>query len=265
VLLAAGVGALATGAVRAEAQEILGRVYDAENAQPVGLAGVFILDSEREVLARAIADVEGRYSIEAPGAGEYYIVVQRLGYFENETPLFAVADSGRYGVDFELRPEPIRLDPLQVSVRNDRLETYLTREIGENPNGVFGYRVIQGIALEEAKAGAEDNTEIFRRLYIPVHWGRQVCVGWGGAGPRRSPTQLGGTSDPNWAPASETAPDTSLPCGSLFVDGYRCPAELMETIDPDVIGVVVTLGGNVHLYRRDFDWTFRPGFRSGAC
>lgn len=183
----------------AAGQQVQGRLYDAENGAPVGLAGVF------------------------------------------------------------------RLDPLRVSVRNEELEEYLTREIGENPNGVFGYRVIQGLALEEVKAGAEDNTEVLRRLFIPVHHGRQVCVRWGGFAPRPSPTALGGTSDPNGTPASEREPDTNFPCGRLYVNGYECPAELLERLDPDHIAVVVTLGGNVHLYRRDFEWTFRPAPGTGAC
>lgn len=165
----------------------------------------------------------------------------------------------RYG------PAPIRLDPHRASVRNEELEEYLTREIGENPNGVFGYRTIQGLALEEAKAGAEDNTKLLRRLFIPVHHGPQVCPGQGSFVPRPSPTALGGTSDPNWTPSSEREPDTNFPCGRLYVNEYRCPAELLETLDPDHIAVVVTLGGNVHLYQRDFDWTFRPARGTGAC
>ena len=227
------------------------------------MAGVFVLDRDRNPVSTAGADLEGFFTITAPGTGEYFLYVQRLGYFENESPLVAVEEGGQYGIDFELRPEPIRLDPLQVSVRNEELEQYLSLELGENPNAVFGYRVIQGIALEEAKLGAKDNTDVMRRLYIPVHWGRQVCVGWGSMGPRNGSSTPAGTSDPRWA--REQEPDTSFPCGSLSVDGYRCPAEFLETIDLDRIAVVVTLGGNVRLYTRDFDWTFKPGFRTGAC
>jgi hypothetical protein len=257
--------ALAIRASCALGQQVEGRVYDAENGAPVGLAGVFLLDRDRDVVVRSLADVEGRFALKAPRGGEYILVAQRLGYFENETPLLALDEGGAYGVDFELRPEPIRLDPLRVSVRNADLEDYLSREIGENPNGVFGYRVIQGLVLEEAKARAEDNTDLLRRLFVPVHHGREVCLGWGRFGPRSSPTALDGTVDPSWRPSSEGEPDTNFPCGRLYVNGYRCPAELLETLDPDLIGVVVTLGGDVHLYRRDFDWTFRPGSGGGAC
>lgn len=242
---------LGAAASSASAQQVQGRVYDAENGAPVGLAGIFVLDRDRDVVARSIADVEGRFLVEAPGGGEYILVVQRLGYFENETPLLALEVAGQYGVDFELRPEPIRLDPLEVSVANDRLEDYLTRELGENPNGILGYRVYQGVRLEEAKLAAEDNTDFFRELFIEVQHGAEgVCLGSTFiAMPERGSGQFG-----------------KRECGKYFyVDGYTCPAEHLESLDLDRIGVVVRLAGDVHLYTRDFDWTFRPGSGSGAC
>jgi len=237
---------LVAGAGSVEAQEIVGRVIDSENGAPIGLAGVFVLDREREVVVASASDTAGFYSVQTPGTGEYILIVQRLGYFENETPLFAVEEGGQYGVDIEMRPEPFRLDPLEVTVRNEELERYLTLEMGTNPNSVFGYRVFQGLLLEEAKLGAADNTQVLRRLFIPVSHGRTVCVGELGLG---MPDRKTGYIDP--APR----------CGALFVNDVRCPAEHMETIDMAAIGVVVRLGGAVRLYTRDFDWTFRS--RSG--
>ena len=81
-------------AAPAAAQEIRGQVVDANNGIPVALAGVYVLDGERSVVVAAAADTAGYYSIAPPGAGEYYLAVQRLGYFENETPLFEVGPDG---------------------------------------------------------------------------------------------------------------------------------------------------------------------------
>ncbi len=232
------------------AQEVLGRVIDAANGAPVGLAGVFILSAEREIVVGSAADTAGYYRIVAPEAGEYYLYVQRLGYFENETPLVALEEGGQYGVDIEMRPEPFRLDPLEVTVRNEGLERYLTLELSVNPNSIFGYRVYQGIPLEEAKLKAEDNTDLLRELYIPVTHGFDACVGSIGMGlPARGVGDAGG----------------ERLCGTLSVDELRCPVEHIEDIAMDRIAVVVVLGGNVRLYTRDFDWTFRPAGRLGVC
>jgi len=235
----------------ASAQEIRGRVTDAENGEPVGMAGVFVLDRDRNPVSTAGADLQGFFTITAPGTGEYYLYVQRLGYFENESPLVAVQEGGQYGIDFELRPEPIRLDPLEVSVSNEQLETYLWRELGENPNGILGYRVYQGVRLEEAKLSAHDNTDFFRELYVEVQHGTEgVCVGAIFiALPERGSGRFG-----------------ERECGaSIYMNGYPCPTAHIESIDLDHIAVVVRLRGAVYMYTRDFDWTFRPGFRTGAC
>jgi hypothetical protein len=226
------------------AQEIRGRVVDASSGVPVGLAGIFLLDRERELLVRAATDTEGYYRLEAPKPGEYHVFAQRLGYYENETPLLAVGEDGPYGVDIEMRPEPIRLDPLEVAVRNERLERFLTLELGVNPNSIFGYRVIQGVRLQEARLKARDNTDLLRWLYIPITHGRAVCINTGGrAFPERGGNRRMGERQ----------------CGKLTVDGFVVRNEHIESIDMDRIGVVVTLPGEVRLYTREFEWDFRRG------
>ena len=241
------------------AQEIRGRVVDAQNGAPVGLAAIIVLDPDRKPVFTRAADVEGFYSFSLPSSGEYYLVVERLGYFENESPLLAVEASGSYGVDIEMRPEPFRLDPLEVTVDNERLENFLTLTFGQHPASLPGYRSIQGIRLEEAKVKAADNTDLLRWLYIPVSHGRRgVCVNVYGGG-------LAGRSTMDQINARAAELDPEAQCGALYVDGYRCRNEHIESIAMDRVGVVVTLSGSVHLYTRDFDWTFRPGGGAPAC
>ena len=243
-LLALAGSALLLGATSVDAQEIRGRLTDAGNAAPVGLAGVFLLDAERGLLVGAASDTAGFYSIEAPRPGDYIVYVQRLGYFESESPLLAVGNEGPYELDFELRPEPFRLDPLEVTVRNEELERFLTLEFGVNPNSIFGYRAIQGVRLQEARLKARDNTDLLRWLYIPVSHGIQVCVGSIYRGlPDRAAKLFAGDRQ----------------CGSLLVDGYEVPNEHIESIDFDQVAVVVTVPGQVRLYTRGFDWTMKPG------
>lgn len=231
------------------AQQLSGRIIDAANGAPVGFAAVFLLDAGRSPIVASSTDQEGNYRLEVPGAGEYYLVVERLGYFENETPLLAVGADGQYAVDMEMRPEPFRLDPLAVTVENEQLEEFLTLAFGQHPATLPGYRAIQGIRLEEAKLNSRDNTDLLRRLYVPVSHGRQVCIGtFGVSRPERT------SSDRTNARAE--LPDPNAQCGALYVNDDRCNRlEHVEEIVMDNIAVVVTLEGSVHLYTRDFDWT----------
>jgi len=246
------------GGAGLSAQDITGRIVDAQNGAPIGLAAIIVLDTDRKPVFTRAADVEGFYSLSLPRSGEYYLVVERLGYFENESPLLAVEASGSYGVDIEMRPEPFRLDPLEVTVDNERLEDFLTLTFGQHPASLPGYRAIQGIRLQEAKVKAVDNTDLLRWLYIPVSHGLKVCVNvYGGGLPGRS------TMDRINERSAEL--DLEAQCGALYVDGYRCRNEHIESIVMDRIAVVVTLSGSVHLYTREFDWTFRPGGGALAC
>ncbi len=103
------------------AQTFRGVVTDASNAEPVPLAGIYLMDRERNVAATAMADSLGRYVLSSPEPGEYVLVAQRFGYLELESPLVAVAEGGEYALDFELPPEPLGLAPITVTVRNEEL------------------------------------------------------------------------------------------------------------------------------------------------
>lgn len=246
----------------AEAQVISGRVVDAENGSGVGLTAIIVLDPERTPLFMRAADTGGVFQVDFPGPGEYYLVLERLGYFETESPLLAVAAGGDYVVDFEMRPEPIRLDPLEVAVSNERLEDFLSLEFGVHPATLRGYRAIQGTRLELAKLDAEDNTDLLRKLYVPVSHGERVCVGTFGA---PLPARMGYERTMARAEAATAVDDPGRQCGAIYVDGLRCRNEHLEEIDMDHIAVVVTLEDAVHLYSRTFDWTFRRGSLAQGC
>lgn len=237
-LLLAGLGWSADAA----AQELRGRVIEPETSIAVPYAGVFLLDSDREIRASVLADSIGRYSLRAREAGDYYIFVQRLGYFETESPLISLSEGATYELDFELRSEPIRLDPFLVTVRNEEMERWLTLELGVNPNSVPGFRAYQGARLEEARMTSRDNTELLRTLYIPVSHGREVCLG------HRMPSV-----------DRRTGAISEQPCGTLVIDDRVVPTEHIDQLDKSEIAVVVILGTAVRLYTYSFDWTMRPG------
>jgi carboxypeptidase family protein len=227
----------------AGAQQVIGQVFDASTGLPINTAGVFLRSQDGSRQAVAIADSLGRYILDAPAGGSYVIFSQRLGYYDTESPLFVLSSGSTYSVDLELRPEPITLDPLLVSVGNVEMERWLTLRLGGNPNALLGYRAIQGLELEEAKLRSEDNTELLRWLYIPVSHGIDMCVGSRMPDIDRLTGQVG--------PAA---------CGKLYLDGRLVPIEHVDGIDMESISVVVTFQEplSVHLFTRTFDWTERP-------
>lgn len=235
-------GLLATLApAEVASQELRGRVIDAESGAPVPLAAVFILSRSQDVVRQVIADSLGRFSIEAPGPGDYYLVAQSLGYVQTLSALLALGDRS-YDLDLELTPDPIRLDPLQITVRNQEMIDWFRLNTGGNPNAAFGFRAIQGADLYAAQQKARDNTDMLRWLYIPVSHGRVPCVGY--ALPPLSRGAL---------PLGEPA------CGELFVGGEPLPVEHIETLDRWSIAVVAVIPPNVFLFTRGFRWRNRPG------
>lgn len=244
------------------AQEIRGTVTDESNGSAVGLAAVILLDGERNPVRTSIADVQGQYVLTVPGAGEYYLVAERLGYFERESPLLAIGGEGVFGADFELRPEPIRLDPLEVTVTNEQLTDFLTLQLHRegNPAALKGFRAMQGERVARAQIEADDTTDFLRLLYVPVSHGQEVCIGSHGMG-----TGLPARMSYERVMAAQARPDPTASCGTLFVNGFRCPNEQIEALDRYRVSAVVVLPGEVHLFTRDFDWTMKAGGENGAC
>ncbi|MEM7414806.1 MAG: carboxypeptidase-like regulatory domain-containing protein [Gemmatimonadota bacterium] len=244
------------------AQEVRGTVTDASNGASVGLAAVILLDGERNAVRTSIADVEGRYVLPVPGQGEYYLIAERLGYFESESPLLAIGGEGVFGADFELRPEPIRLDPLEVTVTNEQLTDFLTMQLGmgENPSAFIGYRAMQGERIARAQIEADDTSDFLRRLYVPISHGQEVCIGSFGRG-----TGLPARMGYERVMEAQARPDPTSTCGTLYINGFRCPNDQIEALDRYRVAAVVVLPGEVHMFTRDFDWSLKPGGANGAC
>lgn len=216
------------------AQELSGTARDAANDNPVALAEVELLDSANVPVAATTSNSFGHFVLTAPMAGSYYVVIRRIGYTDMRSPLFVLTGGKRYDIDFEVEPEPFRIEGVEVTVENEKRDEWLRRQLGRHPNSVRGFRLIQGARLEEAKGKSDDNTELLRWLYIAVSHGRRVCV-------------------------------LSLfdQCGQLYVNGRRVLNEHIDTFDMESVVAVVTVGrggagrgagGMVYLFTKDFRW-----------
>ena len=259
-------------AAPAHAQQIRGRVLDSSTGTPVPLTGVWLLERDRDQVDLAMADSLGRYFLTVPDSGEYFIVAERFGYFETESPLLGISGTRDYDLDLELRPEPLRVEGLEVTVRNEQVSSWVQGELGllMPPEALFGYRVLQGERLMEAKTQAAFNpTETLRWLYVPVSHGRCVSIN---ATPRAEPISslmvgarnqafgegaATGTASREEVPASASRDPDACAGGSLWVNDRRVPNEHIERVNMSTIAVVVTLPNMVRMYTYDFDWAFR--------
>ena len=100
-----------------EAQELRGRVVDAESAGPVVGAMVLAIGSAGEVWARTLTDERGDFVLRVPPASavEGYQVV-RIGYASDHFPLHALS-SGEPGV-LPISSAPVELEGIGVVAEN---------------------------------------------------------------------------------------------------------------------------------------------------
>lgn len=115
------------------AQVVQGRITDEASGTPIAGVDVSLLDSERGGVARTATDAEGHYTLNAPDTGDYYVVVDMIGYRRLESPLVALVADQTVSIGFELPADPIELEGLRVEA--DRLEE-IKREVS-----MFGVRV----------------------------------------------------------------------------------------------------------------------------
>jgi hypothetical protein len=249
-----------------DAVSVSGRVFDSSTGLPLVSADVHLFRDGRPV-ALAMSDSSGRYTLTVPDSGDYVLLGQRPGYFQRESPLPPLAElDGHTSLDLVLQSEAIELDPLTVTVRNERVLDWLSLEMGLNPAQYFGFRILQGARLEEAKRRAEEKpTETLRWLFIPV-WHGGPCVSMNVSprsmaerhdGPRQGAFVPGVTlTGTRSAEQAMEGPRTSE-CGSLYIDGRLVPNEQIERVDMSTIAVVTTLPGEVRMFTYGFEWSYR--------
>lgn len=244
----------------ASAQDVQGRVMEQASGAPVAFAGVFAMDGERHVVGSAMADSLGRYALALPGPGRYTFLVQRLGYFEAESPLVEVSGKGAYAVDFEMRPEPIRLEGIGVAVEpeaengwaQDRL-LFMHQEFDTshyNPARHFGFRLITGARLEEAKIKSDDALEMLRWVYVPIYNSLDgMCALMRPASSRGG--GLRALSD------HSSMPTPTWGCGEVYLDGVPLPAEHVETLPVRNIHAVIVIPPQLHILTVGFERRFQ--------
>lgn len=98
------------------AQVVSGRTSDESSGQALPLVEVLLLTAAEEAVAVAISDSLGAYKLHIPRPGTYYVQADILGYRRLRTPLLDLSDPKVYRADFQMPPDPIELEGLNVEV-----------------------------------------------------------------------------------------------------------------------------------------------------
>lgn len=127
---------LLAGSAPSEAQVVDGGVVSLLDGRAVPAARVDLVDLDGHVVTTSGADSEGRFSIRAPTTGSYHLHADAAGFFAVFEGPLDLTEGARITVEVALRPDPVSLDPVDVTVeyRSARLaETgfYLRRAAGD--------------------------------------------------------------------------------------------------------------------------------------
>ena len=91
----------------AAAQTFRGKLLQADGATPAANARVWLLNRRGATVDTARSNDNGRFELRAPRAGEYQIIVRRIGYVPEHTSALQVATG-------QIREEDVRLLSTQV-------------------------------------------------------------------------------------------------------------------------------------------------------
>ena len=108
------------------AQVVAGRVVDGLNKIPVPGAVVALLDSAANQVGSDVADSTGKFRLEAPVAGEYYLLVLAWGYRRMFDGVLELGPNGYLEVDAFILPDPLGLGVISVPARRRVAQQKLT-------------------------------------------------------------------------------------------------------------------------------------------
>ncbi len=178
----------------ARAQTVMGRVVESGTSVSVPSALVTLVDSAFTRVFETFTNSSGAFLLQAPGPGSYYVLVEALGYHPAIDGILDMGDGGSITVDFHIRPRPLPVDSLLVSVRR-AISHRVLRATGyyERQAQGFGHFVTPEL-LEDTNP--RDFGDILWR--IPGLWvvnadgGTQLSMRGGNGSPCRPPVYLDG-------------------------------------------------------------------------
>lgn len=104
-------------AVPARAQTLYGRVTDAVDGSGVTAAQVAAVDGTGATVSWTMSGRDGRFELRLPSGGSYRLHVRRLGFRDGISPVVAIGDGDRMGVDLSMRADAFQLQAIEARTR----------------------------------------------------------------------------------------------------------------------------------------------------
>ncbi|HEX5869225.1 MAG TPA: carboxypeptidase-like regulatory domain-containing protein [Longimicrobium sp.] len=134
------------------AQRVEGRLLDAETAAPIAGATVVLLDDAGTAVRSALSDSDGRFALEAPGAGVYRLRASRLGYRTGTSAPVDLVGNAVLPVELRLSSRAVQAEPLTVTgvPRSRRLESqgFYERKDQFGPDGLKSAQFLEQEDIE---------------------------------------------------------------------------------------------------------------------
>ncbi|MGH7465426.1 MAG: carboxypeptidase regulatory-like domain-containing protein, partial [Longimicrobiales bacterium] len=138
------------GTDAASAQHVRGRLIDLETDDPIPSGFLTLLSADSSVIAATVSDASGRWQLDVPGPGLYYVAAERFGYRTWVSGPFQVGADEELNSVFHLQPAAFRLAPIEVQA--EAVRRYLEHSgFFERQRGNFGHFVTPE-AIEKRQA-----------------------------------------------------------------------------------------------------------------
>lgn len=98
----------------ASAQQVRGQLLDFETRNPIPAGIVILYTAGSSFVTRAVSDAEGRWKLDAPRPGAYYIAARRLGYQPWVSGAMKLEAGSELNSVVHLRVLAVRLDPVRA-------------------------------------------------------------------------------------------------------------------------------------------------------
>lgn len=212
----------------ARAQDVVGRVIDADTEEPLRGVHVVLMDHERRGQGGVFSDEDGRFALSVPRAGEWRISASRIGYGAIVSDPLPVDDEERVEVEIRMGVEAVPLQGLVVQSRS----IHVTDEIDEfyqrmERGGRFGFG--RFVSREDIERRSPIHTTDLLRMTASV----RVVGASGRAGSRPALRMSSGCvpavfidgSQINWHDPNDSLDYYVSPASIEGIEIYRTPGQ----------------------------------------
>jgi len=243
------------------AQRVHGRLLDMETRLPLDGGLVTLRTARGERIGSVAAVRDGTFSISVPGAGFYYVEVNRLGYRLLRDGPFELEPGGDREVVYSLQRMAYQLAPIEVNAAAPKTRSAYLQQVGfyERQKSDFGHyitrdeiearqphrftdilRVIPGVRILPSQTGGSGSTIQLRGSMI-------------GAGTVCHPqiiidglVVIRGTSRP-WSRAAQTTNDQATEQAVPALDPDREQVTVDDVVMPDDVEAVEVFRSGVQV------------------